>query len=88
MVTRTKQNSDRGMNMVKIKLSTSKKQYLKGKHVYGYWRLHIAIPHKFFKKLTPYFKEDFQVNMTEDENKVILSYSYLKKTANSKKNQL
>ena len=68
------------MKMVKIKCSPSKKQYLKGKHVYGYWRLHFPIPHKFFKKLEPYFKEDFQVDMIDDENKVSVAYTYFKNT--------
>jgi hypothetical protein len=74
--------------MVKIKRSPSKKQYLRGKQVYEYWRLHFPIPHKFFKKLEPYFKEDFQVEMIDDENKVILSYSFFKNTKIDKVNQL
>jgi len=68
------------MKLVKIKLSPSKKRYLKGKHVYGYLRAHLPVPQKFFKKLEPYFKEDFQVEINEDETKIALSYKIIKKT--------
>ena len=66
--------------MVKIKLSPSKKRYLRGKHVYDYVRAHMPVPHKFFKKLEPYFKEDFQVEINEDDKKVVLTCTYFKKS--------
>jgi len=69
--------------MVKIKRSPSKKRYLRGKRVYDYFRLHFPIPSKFFQRLEPYVKEDFQVDMTDEENKVTLTYTYLKNPKNT-----
>jgi hypothetical protein len=68
--------------MVKIKRSLSKKQYLKGKHVYDYLRLHMPIPTRFSERLEPYFKEDFQVDMTDEKTKVTLTYTHTKKPTN------
>jgi hypothetical protein len=70
--------------MVKIKRSPSKKRYLKGKRVYDYFRLHLPIPSKFFERLEPYFKEDFQADMTEEDSKVTLTYTYFKKQRKQK----
>jgi hypothetical protein len=70
---------------VKIKLSPSKKKYLKGKHIYDYIRAHLPVPHKLLKKLEPYFKEDFQANITEDNNKIALTYTYFKRANQPKK---
>ena len=65
--------------MVKIKRSPSKKRYMR-KRVYEYFKLHLPIPSRFFEKLEPYFKEDFQAEMTEDETKIALTYTHYKKT--------
>lgn len=66
------------MRMVKFKLSPSKKRYLKGKYIYDYIRAHLPVPHKFLEGLEPYFKEDFKADMTEDDAKIALTYTYLK----------
>jgi len=71
--------------MVKIKCSPSKKRYLKGKRVYDYFRLHLPIPRKFFEKLKPYFKEEFQADMTDEETKITLTYTHYKKARNKPK---
>jgi hypothetical protein len=68
--------------LVKIKLSPSKKRYLRGKHVYDYVRAHLPVPHKFLIKLEQYFKEDFEVEINEDNKKVVLTYTYFKKSKN------
>jgi hypothetical protein len=73
------------MQMVKIKRSPSKKRYLKGKRVYHYFRLHLPIPSKFFERLEPYFKEEFQADMTDEETKVTLTYTHYKKAQNKTK---
>lgn len=74
--------------MVRIKLSPSKKRYLKGKHLYDYIRGHLPIPKKLLTKLEPYFEEDFQADLTEDKTKIALTYTYLKKSpAEAEKNE-
>ena len=70
------------MRMVKFKLSPSKKRYLKGKYIYDYIRAHLPVPHKFLEGLEPYFKEDFQADMKDDENEVTLTYRHLKNKEN------
>jgi hypothetical protein len=67
--------------MVIIKLSPSKKRYLKGKHLYGYIRGHLPIPKKILTKLEPYFEEDFQAEITEDNLKIAVTYTFVKKTS-------
>ena len=69
---------------MKIKLSPSKKRYLKDKHIYDYIRAHLTVPQKFFKKLEPYFTEDFQADITEDDAKIALTYTYFKKSKKQK----
>jgi hypothetical protein len=71
------------MWMVKIKRSSSKKRYLKGKRVYSYFRFYLLVPRKFFQKLEPYCNEDFQVEMADDEKEVAITFRY-KKTSNDK----
>ena len=65
--------------MVRIKRSKSKKRYLRGKSVYDYLRYHFPVPRKFLEKLEPYFKEDFQAELTDDDRKIALTYTYHKK---------
>jgi hypothetical protein len=65
--------------MVKIKQSPSRKRYLNGKRVYGYFRFHLPIPSRFAKKITPFLKEDFQADITEDNSKIALTYTCYKK---------
>jgi hypothetical protein len=65
--------------MVRIKLSPSKKKYLKGKNVYDYIRGHLPIPQKIFNRLEPYLKEDFRADMVEDNDKIILTYTLFKR---------
>ncbi|HMK94106.1 MAG TPA: hypothetical protein VK536_01775 [Candidatus Limnocylindrales bacterium] len=65
--------------MVKMKRSKSKKRYLRGKSVYNYLRFHFPVPRKFLKKLEPYFKEDFQTELTDDDGKIALTYTFYKK---------
>ena len=65
--------------MVRIKLSPSKKQYLKGKNFYDYIRGHLPIPKKILTKLEPYFKEDFQAEMIEDRIKIAVTYTFFKR---------
>jgi hypothetical protein len=70
--------------MVKIKLSPSKKRYQRGKHVYEYTRCYLPIPQKLFTRLEPYFKEDFQADLIDEDNKVTVTYTYLKKPKKNK----
>ncbi len=65
--------------MVKIKLSISKKRYLKGKRVYEHKRGHFPIPSKILQKLEPYLREDFKVEITHKDDRVSLTYTYWKK---------
>ena len=65
--------------MVKMKRSKSKKRYLRGKSVYNYLRYHFPVPRKFLEKLKPYFKEDFQTELTDDNSKIAVTYIYHKK---------
>lgn len=65
--------------MVRIKLSPSKKRYLKGKHLYDYTRGHMPIPKGILTRLEPYFKEDFQAEITEDSVKIAVTYTFFKK---------
>jgi hypothetical protein len=65
--------------LVKVKLSPSKKKYLKVKHFYDYLRAHLPIPQRFFDRLEPYFNEDFQAELAEDSNKITLTYTIQKK---------
>lgn len=69
--------------MVRIKLSPSKKRYLKGKNSYDYIRGHLPIPKKILTKLEPYIKEDFQAEMTEDNTKIAVTYTFLKNKTNN-----
>jgi len=68
-----------GKSMVKIKLSISRKKYLKGKRVYKHKRGHLPVPSKILQKLAPYLKEDFQIEIAENDSRVILTYSHWKK---------
>jgi hypothetical protein len=72
------------IGMVRIKLSPSKKRYLKGKNFYDYIRGHLPIPKRILTKLEPYFKEDFQAEMTEDNTKIAVTYTFLKNKTNKK----
>ena len=72
---------------MRIKLSPSRKRYLKGKNIYDYTRAHLPVPQKYFKRLEPYFKEDFKTDMTEDETKIALTYTYFKNPKNKNKPQ-
>jgi hypothetical protein len=72
-------------NMVKIKLSPSKKRYLNGKHIYDYVRGHLPIPKKFLIRLKPYLEEDFQADMSEDSTKIALTYTFFKKKGKEQK---
>jgi hypothetical protein len=65
--------------MVRIKLSPSKKRYLRGKHLYGYIRGHLPIPKDILTRLEPYFKEDFQAEIIEDSVKIVVTYTFFKK---------
>lgn len=65
--------------MVKIKLSISRKRYLKGKRVYQHRRGHFPVPSKILQKLEPFLKEDFKAEITDDGGKVSLTYTYWKK---------
>ncbi len=65
--------------MVKIKLSISKKRYLKGKRVYEYKRGHFLIPSKILKKLESYLREDFKVETSDKDDRISLTYTYWKK---------
>jgi hypothetical protein len=71
--------------MVRIKLSSSKKQYLKGKNIYDYTRGHMTIPKKILTRLEPYFEESFQTELIEDEEKIALLYTFVKKITQSVK---
>ncbi len=64
--------------MVKIKQSPSKKRYLNGKRVYGYFRFHLPIPSRLAKKIVPFLKEDFQADLKETDTKIELTYTYHK----------
>ncbi len=64
--------------MVKIKQSPSKKRYLNGKRVYGYFRFHLPIPSRLAKKIKPFLKEDFQADLKETDAKIELTYTYHK----------
>jgi len=65
--------------MVKIKHSTSRKRYLKGKRVYQYMRGHFPIPSTILQKLEPYLKEDFEPEINDNDLAVSLTYTYHKK---------
>jgi hypothetical protein len=65
--------------MVKIKLSLSRKKYLKGKRVYQHTRGHLPVPSKILQKLKPYLKEDFQAEITDSDRRVALIYTHWKK---------
>jgi hypothetical protein len=65
--------------MVKIKFSFSKKKYLKGKRIYQHKRGHLPVPSKILKKLEPYFKENFEVEVADNDDRVALIYTYWKK---------
>ena len=69
------------MPVVRIKRSPSKRRYLR-KRVYNYLKLHLPIPTRFFEKLKPYLKEDFQPEITEDESKIALTFTHYKKPKN------
>jgi hypothetical protein len=65
--------------MVRIKLSPSRKRYMEGKHLYDYIRGHLPIPKEILGRLEPYFKEDFQPEITEDNVKIAVTYTFFKK---------
>ena len=65
--------------MVKIKLSISRKKYLRGKRVYQHKRGHLPLPTKILRKLEPYLKEDFEVEIAEDDSRIFLVYMCWKK---------
>ena len=65
--------------MVKIKLSLSRKKYLKGKRVYKHTRGHFPVPSRILEKLTPYLREDFQAEITDNDRGVVVTYSHWKK---------
>ena len=71
--------------MVKIKLSISRKKYLKGKRVYKHRRGHLPIPSQILQQLKPYLKEDFQPEITDDDRRVALIYTFWKKTKQTPK---
>jgi len=42
-------------------------------------RLHLPVPRKLFDRLKSYFKEEFDVSMTDEDSEVTVTYTYLKK---------
>jgi len=64
---------------VKIKLSPSRKRYMRGKYVYDYIRAHLPIPKRILQRLEPYFKEDFQAELAEDCDKIAVTYTFFKR---------
>ena len=65
--------------MVKIKLSISRKKYLKGKRVYKHKRGHMPVPTKILQKLEPYQKEEFNAEIIDSDSRVTLIYTCWKK---------
>ena len=64
---------------MKIKLSPSKKNYMKGRGIYEYIRGHMPIPKRLLVQLELYFGEDFKAEITEDSCKIALTYVFFKK---------
>ena len=65
--------------MVKVKLLTSKKSYQRGKRIYKYTRPFFPVPSRLLSILEPYFEEEFQADMRDEESKVTVTFTYLKK---------
>jgi hypothetical protein len=58
--------------MVRIQSRVSKKLYLKAKRMYEYERTFLDIPSKFHGILKPLLKQDFDVNVSVDEGRVVV----------------
>ena len=71
--------------MVRIKLSHSRKRYLRGKNIYIYLRGNLSIPKKLLARLEPYFEADFQVDVVEDSKKIAVTYTFLKGNTEDRK---
>lgn len=67
------------MALVKIKLVPSRKRYLKGKNIYEYIHPSLPVPQRLFNRLKPYFEEDLSVDMTDEDSKIIVIYTFEKK---------
>ena len=59
--------------MVRIQRRVSKKLYLKAKRTYEYERIFLDIPSKFHGMLKPLLKQDFDVKVAVEENRVIVT---------------
>ena len=59
--------------MVRIQRRVSKKLYLKAKRTYEYERIFLDIPSKFHGVLKPFLKQDFDVKVAVEENRVIVT---------------
>jgi hypothetical protein len=59
--------------LVRIQRRVSKKLYLKAKRTYEYERIFLDIPSKFHGVLKPFLKQDFDVKVAVEENRVIVT---------------
>jgi len=59
--------------LVRIQRRVSKKLYLKAKRTYEYERIFLDIPSKFHEILKPFLKQDFDVKVAMEENRVIVT---------------
>jgi hypothetical protein len=59
--------------LVRIQRRVSKKLYLKAKRTYEYERIFLDIPSKFHGVLKPFLKQDFDVKVAVQENRVIVT---------------
>jgi hypothetical protein len=59
--------------MVRIQHRVSKKLYLKAKHTYEYERIFLDMPSKFHGILKPLLKQEFDVKVAVEENRVIVT---------------
>ena len=59
--------------LVRIQRRVSKKLYLKAKRTYEYERIFLDIPSKFHGILKPLLKQDFDVKVALEENRVVVT---------------
>ncbi len=78
MILTQKKTSIECMSIVKFILSPSNKGYKRGKHVYEYIRPSMSVPQKLYNRLEPYSKEEFHVNVTDNDSKETITFAYRK----------
>ena len=60
---------------VKIQTRVSKRHYLRAKRTYEYGQMSLHIPRKYHEIIKPFLEQDFDVNATIENDRLVITLS-------------